>query len=579
MNNIRLFTRILKPFRRTVIVLAILILGSAFFESIGMAMLVPLFESILGQEGDSQLSRILNPTLRLIGAEGSVIGMAILVLALFVIKNTLLVNMEGMSSRFVYSIREYWMKKIHDYYFKMPYGQLIQYKQGFLTDSLITETNKAASGLINLAEFVIGTVMVVVFFVLLLAAHLEITFVLTIIGGALYFLVIKTFKRYAMSMGEKEIFFQQELQIEATENIAAMRQIRTFSIEEYIGSRFKEKLGQLTKLMIRWEWIRAIPKPSAETMIVTVFVGVVMLMYVRSPEELKGLVPTLGLIAIVAQRLFTRLSHLVVNRMVVIRFIPVFQLVQNLVENGESIHHLAQVGQPFNRLDSDIEFRGVSFNYAEKSELFKDINFTLPKGNITAIVGSSGSGKSTIADLMLGLYGPTSGAILINSRPLSSFDTHSWRQGIGFVSQENFLFHSSIMENLKIGNLNATDEEVMAACKRANAHEFIMQFPERYKTIVGDRGVMLSGGQRQRIAIARALVRDPEILIFDEATSALDYETEREIQKEIFEIAKGKTVLIISHRLETIKDADKILKIENGAVKEIHKSKLALHNS
>ncbi len=566
MSTIRFFLNLLEPFRPLAIVLFVAILCSALFESIGIAMLVPLFETILNEGGESQLSNALAPVLRLFGAQENVPVIAVIVLVMFLAKNGFLIATEWLKSKFIYQFRAYWMERIHAYYMRMPYGELVQKKQGTLIDTLITETNKGASGLVNLVQFVTGVVMVTVFYTLLLLAHLEMTLIMTAVALALYFGVVRTMKRYSKAVGKQEIFFQQSLHEEAAENIRATRQIRTFDLEASVIRRFNETLHALTKMLIRWDVVRAIPKPTAEAMIVVLFVGVVMWLQQYDPALMRTLVPTLGVIVIVAQRLFNHLTQLIVHRMVVISFMPVFDLLQRELRGFHSLPPDTQNAQACTRLSDDIAFAGMCFQYPGKEPLFDNVSFQIPHGKTTALIGASGSGKSTIADLLLGLYAPTSGAILVNGIDLETIAPTTWRRMIGFVSQDNFLFHTSIGENIRIGTPEATDEDIQRVARLANAHDFITQFPEGYDTIVGDEGVMLSGGQRQRIAIARALLHNPDILIFDEATSALDLETERAIQQEIGALAKGKTVIIITHRQEVLAHVDRIIRIVDGAV-------------
>jgi ABC-type multidrug transport system fused ATPase/permease subunit len=181
-------------------------------------------------------------------------------------------------------------------------------------------------------------------------------------------------------------------------------------------------------------------------------------------------------------------------------------------------------------------------------------------------VGASGSGKSTIIDLLLGLFEPQKGEIIIDGANLSDLDHLSWLQGVGFASQDPFIFHNTIRENILVGKPDATDDEVFEAAKQANAHDFILAMPEGYDTVVGDRGMMLSGGQRQRIAIARAMIRQPELFIFDEATSSLDAESERLVWESIGKLGEKKTVLFITHRMDAVKKADLVYVVENGTV-------------
>ena len=200
--------------------------------------------------------------------------------------------------------------------------------------------------------------------------------------------------------------------------------------------------------------------------------------------------------------------------------------------------------------------------------VLKDITLTASNGQQIAIVGPSGAGKSTIASLLLHFYEPDGGTLFFDERPASSFPLSQLRRQMAFVPQDVILFGGSIKENIAYGKPDATDEEIIAAAKNANAEEFVKKFPEQYETIVGERGIKLSGGQRQRIAIARAILKDPAILILDEATSSLDSESEQLVQEALDNLMKGRTSFVIAHRLSTILNADKIVVIDKGIVSE-----------
>jgi subfamily B ATP-binding cassette protein HlyB/CyaB len=222
------------------------------------------------------------------------------------------------------------------------------------------------------------------------------------------------------------------------------------------------------------------------------------------------------------------------------------------------------------KLRGDIRFAGVSFRYALDGPMtLEDIDFHLPAGTTIGIAGSSGSGKSTLTKLLQRLYTPASGRILIDGVDIAQINPMWLRRQIGVVLQENLLFNRSIRENIALANPAMPLERVMAAAELAGAHEFILTLPQGYDTLIEERGVNLSGGQRQRIAIARALVTQPRILIFDEATSALDAESEEIIQTNLKAMARGRTVLIIAHRLSAIRQCDRIMTLERGRVVEI----------
>ena len=222
------------------------------------------------------------------------------------------------------------------------------------------------------------------------------------------------------------------------------------------------------------------------------------------------------------------------------------------------------------KMQGDIAFDNVHFHYPSRPEIevLKGVSFEAKTGQKIAIVGPSGSGKSTMAALILQFYQPQSGTILFDNLPASEYSLTDIRNQVAIVPQDVMLFGGTIQENIAYGKLSASKEEIIQASQRANAHQFVMSFPEGYDTVVGERGVKLSGGQRQRIAIARALLKNPSILILDEATSSLDSESERLVQEALEELMKNRTSIIIAHRLSTIREADKIIVLEKGTIIE-----------
>lgn len=229
----------------------------------------------------------------------------------------------------------------------------------------------------------------------------------------------------------------------------------------------------------------------------------------------------------------------------------------------------ALAGEILDDINGDLEFKNLSFGYADAEYVLKNINLKISNGEMVGFVGRSGVGKTTAANLALGLYTASEGSLTVDGKDIKTLDQHSYRSKIGVVLQENFLFHGTIYSNIAYAKPGATRDEVIRAAKLANAHEFIMKQPDGYNTYVGDRGNTLSGGERQRIAIARAVLRNPKILILDEATSSLDTETEKQIQEAIARLAGGRTTIAIAHRLSTLRNATKIVVFEKGEIEEI----------
>ena len=218
--------------------------------------------------------------------------------------------------------------------------------------------------------------------------------------------------------------------------------------------------------------------------------------------------------------------------------------------------------------NAEIIFKNIFFGYENKRTIIKNISFSIPEGKSLAIVGPTGAGKSTISKLLFRFYDPDSGEILINKKNIKKYKQNSLRQMIGVVPQDTVLFNDTIFYNISYGLINSSEEEVINAAKIAGIHDFIESIPNKYNTIVGERGLKLSGGEKQRVAIARAVLKNPSILFFDEATSALDTNTEKEINKNLNKISQGKTTLIIAHRLSTVSNADKIIVIDKGNIVE-----------
>jgi len=224
--------------------------------------------------------------------------------------------------------------------------------------------------------------------------------------------------------------------------------------------------------------------------------------------------------------------------------------------------------QPKQQAESIIEFQNLRFHYPSRPDVaaLKDINLTIPTGKVVALVGPSGAGKTTIFEILQRFYDPKSGEVLYKDIPLSQQDPKLFRQAMGMVPQQPILFSSDVWHNIRYGRPDASDEEVIEAAKRAHAHDFIMQLPDGYQSFLGERGVRLSGGQKQRIALARAILKDPEVLLLDEATSALDAESEHHVQAALNELMQDRTTLIIAHRLSTVIHADTIVLMDQGQI-------------
>ncbi len=253
------------------------------------------------------------------------------------------------------------------------------------------------------------------------------------------------------------------------------------------------------------------------------------------------------------------------------RMLDLLQTVPTILDGPQTL--------PTPQVRGEVIFDQVSFNYERRAAVIRNLSLNVPAGDTIALVGATGSGKSTVVKLLLRFYEAQSGRILLDGQDIRSLRLHDLRKAVGFVSQDVYLFHGTVYENIAYGSFGASMEDVIAAAKVAEAHDFIMELPDEYETIVGERGQKLSGGQRQRISIARAVLKNPPVLVLDEATSAVDNETEAAIQRSLERITVGRTTIVIAHRLSTIRNAHCIYVMDKGELREqgTH-DELVVHN-
>ncbi|MBL52231.1 MAG: hypothetical protein CMG57_09780 [Candidatus Marinimicrobia bacterium] len=568
---ISILIKLLNPFKPYVLILFFLVLITALLESFSLALLLPLVESILQKNTTSPLNSIINSLFDFLNIQKSIISIGIFFVILIVFKNIFKILSTFFNTKIVFNIRKYWMLKINNNYMYCSYGDLLKEKQGVLVNNLVFETQKAASGILKINEFFISLCMVISYIALMFFTDLLVAVICFLIFSLMFIIFSYLGKEKLAEFGRKELNLNQKTNAVATENISAIRQVRTFSIEEKVNKILKDYLKKLTSISIKYEFIKTLPRAIAEILIFSIIIGIIVFLHNDNSGLLNSYIPILSVFIIASQRLLGQFNHLISTKYSFDFYKPTFQLISSLLQmnNTYNIGVNNKKKKNINKIDSDIIFNDVSFHYDKRNKILNNINIKFRKGKISIIYGPSGSGKSTVADLILGLYKPNKGSIIINGENISNFDLSSLRNRIGFISQDNYLFHDSILENIKVGRRDATIDEVIIASEQAQAYNFINKLPNRFETIVGDRGLLLSGGQKQRIAIARAMIRNPDILIFDEATSALDIDTEKRLMNIIYNLSKNKTVILITHKMDIINKVDNIFKIENGFIQDL----------
>jgi subfamily B ATP-binding cassette protein MsbA len=353
------------------------------------------------------------------------------------------------------------------------------------------------------------------------------------------------------------------------EALNGQRVIKSFNAQSYIESKFNALNQEFTKLMIKVYRKTDLTGPTSE--VFGVFVLVCVMLYggnlvLGESCSLKAS-SFITYIALFSQLIppVKALSTALNNAQ---KGVASAERIYKILDAEESVSNIENA-LIFNGFKDKIEIKNLSFTYSNPNELvLKNINLTIPRGKITALVGQSGSGKSTLADLLSRFYDPTEGDIYIDENNLRDINIYDYRKYLGVVAQESVLFNDSISANISFGLQNVGLNDIIHAAKIANAHDFILQTPDGYNSIIGDKGSKLSGGQRQRLSIARAVLRNPELLILDEATSALDSESEKLVQDALVNLMKGRTSIVIAHRLSTIMNADNIVVLHEGEIVE-----------
>jgi len=370
-------------------------------------------------------------------------------------------------------------------------------------------------------------------------------------------------------VGKRSRNTQDELALAAnvvTEAFQGIANVKAFCNEIFEQKRYEARITEFLKTVRQGAIVRAM---LVAFIIFAIFSAITVVLWYGTEQLLDGHLKSGNLLGFTFYTIFIGGS--------LGSFADLYSNLQRSIGATQRVREL--LGEPAERLETvtrtarfrgDVNFDHVTFFYPSRPEVtvLKQLSFSVEAGKVVALVGPSGAGKSTIASLLLRFYDPQQGRILFDGRTATDYGLHELRGQMALVPQEVLLFGGSIAENIAYGKPGASQSEIEAAARRANAHDFITQFPEGYKTLVGERGIKVSGGQRQRIAIARALLKDPSILILDEATSALDAESERLVQQALEELMKGRTCFVIAHRLSTIRNADTIVMLRDGAVRE-----------
>lgn len=587
----KLYWRLLgfaKPIEKYAIPYFFYTLFYALFNTFNFVMIIPLLRTLFGGGAAVEhittapefrlsvdyLTELLNYWLfSLYGEEYNAVNILV-ILAAFVTVSAFLSNLfRYLGQRTIENLRINTIRNMRNLVFDNIMGLNIGYftsaRKGDVMSRITNDIQTVRFCIVNTLQvafrepfLIIGYIiaMVAISWELTLFAVIYLPLIALIIGG-----IVKKLRKPALVAQERF----GEITSVLDESLSGTKVIKAYTAEDFFRNKFKSLNHSYSEIWRKMMYRQQLASPMSEFMGIAAAAGLLIFGGALVLNGTGGLDGS-GFIAYIA--IFTQITRPM--RAFTDAFANINQgiaaggRVLELLDTKSTITSPEDGGLSLDHFKERIEFKDVHFSYEDSREVIGGVSFTVERGQTVALVGSSGGGKSTLSDLIPRFYDVTDGEILIDGHNIKEYNLTSLRSHMGIVTQETILFNDTIENNIRLGNSTATMEEIEAAARIANAHDFIMDSPEGYSTNIGDRGTKLSGGQRQRLSIARAILKNPEILILDEATSALDTESEKLVQEALNNLLAGRTSVVIAHRLSTIKNADKIVVIDEGRIAE-----------
>lgn len=582
-DSIKIMRYLFSPFKKLIIIYLILVLILSALEVFRISLVYPIINYGLGVENQPKLLDAFYDFLLPESVDPFIASAFLLLITSVLIAGVYAAAAYGGAYLFS-TVRDSIDRRVFYTIQSRPYSYFAGKKQGdllYIGQGAVNEGSQAVNMFVEFIKSIMLSLMYLIFLFYL-------SFWLTvgiIVLGVVYAFVIKKhlFSRVYRNSGEVNIA-SMEKSVVYQEFISG---IKTIFITGSVGvwrDKYEFAIKRLFKAYLNIISLSKVPVIANDFIMFSIIALGGILLYIFTGGDFVAYIGIFGTFMLGLYRLVPALTQAQSNLTEIVRNLPALELIHEIIEAGEAepnnmggAEGLLQDKEKF-KFNDNIEFRDVLFRYGDSSEeTIKDLSLEVKKNTKVAIVGSSGSGKTTTANLLALLYNPTSGGIYIDGVNLNEIDPISYLSSLGYIGQETFVYHDTIRENIRFG-LESTDEEVIRAAKLADAHEFIMDTVGGYDTIIGDQGIKLSGGQRQRVAIARIIIRNPEILLLDEATSSLDNISEQRIMESVNKLSENMTVITIAHRLSTIHDADVIFVMKNGVLVEkgTHEKLIAL---
>ena len=542
----------------------IVVLGffASILEGLGISAIIPLFSFVTGGAGTAAdtITHIIGGIFASLGLPYTFRFLLVFVGVLFVVRILALFAIQNVTARIVFGYERDMRKRMFGATIRARWPFLSMQKVGHLDQLLITNTTNSSQFFGTFSTMVLIATKTVAYIVIALNIS-KIVATLSLIVGALLFVLFKPLFTINKKFSEEAEQLNRALAHFVSQHIAGMKSIKSAAVEGAVEGKISGYFERIRQVFVNMVTVRGLLEMGMQFAGLAFVGGVFVYLYRFSNFNFASF----AVIVYAVNQIFGQVQAAQVQLHSLSTMIPYLSRARayqkEAQENAESVHDAREPS-----LAKGIEFRKVSFSYPGRREILKDVSFRVDRGAIVAIVGPSGVGKSTVADLLLRLIEPSSGSILSDGEDIQTTSLKEWRSKVAYIPQEAFLLNDSIRNNISFYDAAMTDEMIVEAARKANIHEFIMSLPKKYETPIGDRGTLVSGGQRQRLVLARLLARKPRVLVLDEATSALDVESEQAIRRSIEQLRGETTVFIIAHGGELHRSADLSIMLEDGRV-------------
>ena len=553
-SNISVVLSIVRKFKKECFFLILFLTVDVALETLSVGSVIPMLtitlnNSVVRDNPKKWLSFISSH----LSESQQIIVISLGILILFLIRTANNLATKFYSSWFTNHLREYWSTQM--------------FQNLSVNNSALLKNTKGVSLLIDV---IVSLLLMISLTVLLLLINWKAT--LTCVGLLLLFVgfVWNTMMRFSCEFGKNRVKLNEEINQLLCDSSDGWRQIKVLSLERELFSEFRFKLRKLVTGLVKFELINSIPKEVGELSIVfSLVTGLFFAKFYRH-VELSLFLPQIVFFSVSFMKLFSAATSVLKKGMEMATCLPSILKVHSL--SGASISGEVLSSNPPTIFQRNLAVKNLSFHVAKNHLVLNDLSFQIQKGEFIALIGKVGVGKSTLCDLLAGLYEPSSGAIFLDGVSLKQLDLVQWKKKISYVTQEVFLFNDTIINNILLGNKSARREDAIKAAEIAQAKELVEALPQSFDTVLGPGGITLSGGQKQKIALAQALVREPDFLILDEATNALDYESEEKLFTSLRNNNRKQTILLVTHRTHVLKHVDRTLHLQTSSMREYHSS-------